>query len=306
MNTPFQKENNRNYSPEIIKNNIINNVKYDLYQCKNERIYTLVNKVSGQIDYVLWQKNKEEKVHIFNGFEAGSIKALWNSKNRDNIFIRDLSLQKPQTQQLLSQRLKEHMNKKHQNNRELYKPLNENISDGMYIYTNSKNQEFEVWVLSWRITRLESADAKISPAQKAAITKSIKNYGTQNESQRLKKQEYSEKWNTISQYNIDLNDPKIDDEIVELFIKIWDTTQWISQQQIKYIIEVFSYYSQFSNLDPWEQLKYLQSNENIWFLFSGIIGKMKDEKIKYFPLHVTRLHVLKNIIEQWNNQKTQN
>lgn len=306
MNTPFQNENNWNHSPKIIKNNLISNSKYDLYQCKNERIYTLVNKVSGQIDYVLWQKSKKDTVHIFNGFEAGSIKAMWNSKNRDDIFIRDLSLQKPQTQQLLSQRLKEHINKKRQNNRKLYKPLNENISDGIYIYTNSKNQEIEVWVLSWRITRLDSADAQISPAQKSAITKSIKNYGTPNESPRLKKQEYTEKWNTISQYNIDVNDPKIDHEIVELFIKIWDTTQWISKQQIKYIIQAFTYYSQFSNLEPWEQLKYLQSNHNIWFLFSGIIGKMRDEKIKHFPLHVTRLHVLKNIIEQWNYQKTQN
>lgn len=306
MNTPFQNENNWNYSPEIIKNNLISNSKYDLYQCKNERIYTLVNKVSGQIDYVLWQKSKEEKVHIFNGFEAGSIKAMWNSKNRDDIFIRDLSLQKPQTQQLLSQRLKEHINKKRQKNRELYKPLNENISDGIYIYTNSKNQEIQVWILSWRITRLESTDAQISPAQKAAITKSIKNYGNQNESPRLKKQKYTEKWNTISQYNIDLNDPKIDHEIIELFVKIWDTTHWISKQQIKYIIQAFRYYSQFSNLEPSEQLEYLQSNHNIWFLFSGIIGKIKDEKIKNFTQHVTRLHVLKNIIEKWNHQKTQN
>ncbi|MGB2111086.1 MAG: hypothetical protein ACPHY8_04380 [Patescibacteria group bacterium] len=40
---------------------------------------------------------------------------------------------------------------------------------------------------------MESADAQISPAQKAAITKSIKNYGTSNDSKRLKKQEYTEK-----------------------------------------------------------------------------------------------------------------
>ena len=306
MNSSFQNTNNSNHTPQISKNNIINNFKYDLYQCKNERIYTLVNKVSGQIDYVLWQKSKEDTVHIFNGFEAGSVKAMWNSKNRDDIFIRDLSLQKRQTQQLLSQRLKEHMTKQRQKNRELYKPLNENLSDGIYIYTNSKNQEIQVWILSWRMTRLESADAQISPAQKAAITKSIKNYGTSNDSKRLKKQEYTEKWNTISQYNIDLNDPKIDHEIIELFVKIWDTTHWISKQQIKYIIQAFTYYSQFSNLEPNEQLGYLQSNHHIWFLFSGIIAKMKDEKIKNFPLHVTRLHVLKNIMEQWNNQKTQN
>lgn len=306
MNTHLEKTNNWNHSPKIIKNNLINNFKYDLYQYKNERIYTLVNKVSGQIDYVLWQKSKEDTAHIFNGFEAGSIKAMWNSKNRDDIFIRDLSLQKPQTQQSLSQRLKEHINKKRQNNRKLYKPLNENISDGIYMYTNSQNQEIEVWVLSWRITRLESTDAKISPAQKAAITKSIKNYGTQNESPRLKKQEYTEKWNTISQYNIDINDPKIDHEILELFLKIWDTKEWFSQEQIKCIIQIFTYYSQFSNLEPSEQLKYLQSNENIWFLFSGIIGKMKDEKINNFSWHVRRLQVLKNIIEQWNHQKTQN
>ncbi|MGB2111085.1 MAG: hypothetical protein ACPHY8_04375 [Patescibacteria group bacterium] len=69
---------------------------------------------------------------------------MWNSKNRDDIFIRDLSLQKAETQQLLSQRLKEHMTKKRQKNRELYKPLNENLSDGIYIYTNSKNQEIQV------------------------------------------------------------------------------------------------------------------------------------------------------------------
>jgi len=307
MNSPLQSTNNENTTHEVSKNNLINSTKYNLYQCKNERIYTLVNKVSGQIDYVMWQKSQTDKVHIFNDFEAGSIKAMWNSKNRNEIFIRDLSLQKPSTQQLLSQRLKEHRRKTRQKNRESYKPLNENISDGIYIYTNTKDEEIYVGILSWRITNIHSTQIKITPAQKAAITKSIKNYSIQKENQRLKKHLNTEEFDdVIPQENVDLNSPKIDHEIIHLLSQIWDTSHWVSQQQISLSLQIYKYFSSYTHLTIDEQYHYLQDNQNIWLLFSWIVGKMKNENIKNYIFHIKRLEVVMKIIMQWNKEKTQN
>lgn len=295
--------------PQLEHKPMYNSQDYELYKHKNQRIYTLVNKVSQQVEYVIWQKQWEE-THIFNGFEAGSIKAQWHSKHRDNIFHRHLWLTNQKTQKNLTKKILSHetaLHKKKQRKLKLEsQPLNDEIPDGIFEYTNGKNQVFEIWILWWRIRNISHTHWDISSAQKAAITRAVKNYWKDNHSDRLKKYDHCDKWNTISQYIIDINDTKIEENIVELFLKIWDTSDGISKQQIQYIIEIYRYYSQFSNLQQDEQLQYLQSNHHIGFLFSWIIARMKDESIENIDNHIKRLSILKNIIEQWNNQKTQN
>jgi len=304
MNSPFQKNN----TPEL-QDNSFRAQNYKLYQLHNKEIFALVDKVSDQIAYVIWKKQWEE-THIFNGFEAGSIKAMWNSKNRKSQFIPNISLQKKETQQNLERKIKLHKQaKKLQEQKKLHLeslPLNDDIPDGIFEYKNGKNQIFEIWILWWRIRNISHTRWNISPAQKAAITKAIKNYSKDNQSNRLYKKDSIPEWNIIQHDQYDLNNPEIDKKIMDLFINIWDTSLWITKQQLSTTLQVYKYYAQLSNLSHDEQAELLQNNNNISFLFSGIIWKMKSQKITNMNYHIQRLHVIKNILIEWNNQKTQN
>lgn len=306
MTKPFQqtsqseKINSHKFSPD----------SYQFYQCKNQNIYALVNTTSQQIEYVIWN-TPWDQTHIFNGFEAWRIKAMWHGNKRDEIFIPDISLQREETQKKLGEIIQKHeekiAHKKTSHAQNSNKPLNENIKNGVYEYTNSKNQIFEIGIMWGRIVRFQHSRWEITSAQKAAITKSIKNYNTKLHSSRLQPKISNDDPNIIDIKNLhDINSDEVDNKILHLFIEIWDTNNSINNKQLRSALEIYKYFSIYSNLTIREQYNFIQDNNHISLLFSGIISKITALKIDNLMSHIQRLKILKQIFQQYNNQKTHN
>ena len=282
---------------------------YDLYQFKGEKIIALVKKNSQQIEYIIWKNNAEEKAKVFNGFEAWKYKAMWNSQNKDQLFIRSLLLTQKENQDRIYNILKKHNSQKIKKAKNKIPVLNENISDGEFTYTNEKWEKFTVWILWWKIMNIWYKGGKISWAQKAAISRAVKNYGTEKQSSRLMKNDsiQSDFSHYIDQNLAPLWNEKSEAEIHNRFVDLaWSDENHISENQLYNMLNIYKYYAQYANTDINQQKDFLQNNRYIELLFIGICHNLKKQLWEKAEFHITRIQYIKKFFINYNTQRDQN
>lgn len=301
----MQNINNQS-SLQNIKNPYTHN-NYDLYQFQNKQIIVLVKKSSQQIAHVIGKKDKEDTTKVFNWFEAGKYKAMWNSQNKDQLFIRSLLLAKEENQQKIYNILKKNNAQKLQDKKNKFWVLNENIPDGEYIYTNNKNETFKIGILWGKTMNISHENQTLSGAQKSAITRAIKNYWTEKQTSKLQKIDIQT--NQFDSF-IDPNIPALwsdesENEIHNRLVKISTlNSQEISDDLIYELLNIYKYYASYANTHLEEQKSFLQNNDYIWLLFTWITYNLKKHLWEDANFHFWRLHQMKKLFEAYNKKNT--